>query len=88
MGTEQRKWTRRAVNTQGFLYASDGWPIGPCQIEDVSVGGAKLAHAIADDIPAKLVLLLSRDGRVRRSCEVAWRGESRLGVRFLERRAQ
>jgi len=83
MGTEQRKWTRKAINAEGFLYACDGGRIGPCRVEDVSVGGAKLTHTIAEEIPAQLVLLLSRNGRVRRRCEVAWRNKNRLGVRFL-----
>jgi len=83
MGTEQRRWTRKSVNADGFLYAWEGRPIGPCRVEDVSVGGAKLAHTIAEEIPDQLVLLLSRNGQVRRRCEVAWRNKDRLGVRFL-----
>jgi hypothetical protein len=54
MGTEQRKWARKAINAEGFLYASDGSPIGPCRVEDASVGGAKLTHTIAEEIPGSI----------------------------------
>ena len=83
MAVEQRKWPRKGVNADGFLYECDGWPIGPCRIEDVSVGGAKLTHAVGEKLPERLVLLLSRNGQVRRDCEVAWRDKDSVGVRFL-----
>jgi PilZ domain len=84
MAAEQRKWRRRSVRADGFLYASDGSAIGPCQVADVSVGGARLSHAIHDEIPIQLVLLLSRKGEVRRRCHVVWRSKHRVGVRFIE----
>jgi hypothetical protein len=52
-------------------------------MKDVSTGGARLAHAIADEVPDQLLLTLSKDGAVRRRCQVAWRRENQLGVRFL-----
>jgi hypothetical protein len=88
MGTEQRKWSRKSVIADAFLYACDGRPIGPCRLEDVSVGGAKLTHSIAEEIPAELVLSLSRNGQVRRRCQLAWQDKKRLGVRFIEVRTE
>jgi hypothetical protein len=52
-------------------------------MKDVSSGGARLAHSITDELPDQLLLSLSKDGAVRRRCQVAWRRENQLGVRFL-----
>jgi PilZ domain-containing protein len=83
MSTEQRKSARKAIDTAGFLFTFDGRPIGACKVKDVSVGGARLMHAIADEVPKEFWLSLSRNGRVRRHCQVAWRAKSHIGVRFI-----
>ena len=84
MAVEQRKSRRRSVHADGFLYATDGLAIGPCRVDDVSVGGAKLSHAIGEEIPSQLVLSFSRNGQVRRRCQVVWRSQHAAGVRFIE----
>jgi hypothetical protein len=83
MSKDRRGAPRRKVNAAGYLYTGDGWPLGECRMKDVSSGGARLAHAIADDLPDELLLSLSKGGTVRRRCQVAWRRENMLGVRFL-----
>jgi PilZ domain len=83
MSSDKRKFPRKKINTVGFLYTTEGWPLGECRIKDISTGGARLAHGLSDEIPAELLLSLSRDGRVRRRCEVRWRKEKEIGVRFL-----
>jgi PilZ domain len=83
MSREQRKAPRRRVDTRGFLYTREGRPLGECRMKDVSAGGARLAHAIADALPDELLLSLSKDGAVRRRCQIAWRGDRQMGVRFL-----
>jgi hypothetical protein len=60
MPSEQRKTPRRPFNTDGFLYTADGRAIGPCQVEDVSEGGAKLIHTADAELPAQFILSLSR----------------------------
>src|ERR1700736_6404141 len=82
MPREQRRWPRKPVHALGCLYACDGQRLGPCRIKDVSHGGAKIAHSVRDELPAEFLLLLSRDGRVRRRCQVAWRAKDQIGVRF------
>jgi PilZ domain len=84
MPAEQRKAPRRPFNTNGFLYALDGRAIGPCHVEDVSEGGAKLIQTTEVGLPAQFTLSLSRDGRVRRQCQIVWRAKRHLGVRFIE----
>jgi len=83
MSKAQRKMTRRTVSAVAYLYTTDGWPIGECRMRDVSAGGARLVHAIADALSAELLLSLSKDGTVRRHCELVWHKDNQVGVRFL-----
>jgi hypothetical protein len=36
-------------------------------------------------LPAELVLSLAKDGKVRRHCELVWRKDNEVGVRFVAR---
>ena len=83
MSSILRKTPRRTVGAAAYLYTTDGRPIGECRLRDISAGGARFAHAIADDLPAELVLSLSKDGKVRRRCELVWRKDNEIGVRFI-----
>lgn len=56
----------------------------PCVIWDMSDGGARLAIArpIAE-LPSAFSLLLTKDGRLRRNCEVVWTDPQFVGVKFI-----
>ena len=82
MAAEQRKWRRKPIGADGFVYAFDGQRIGSCQIKDVSEGGAMLVLSNAEELPRQFVLALSRDGRVRRHCRTVWQSMNHAGVRF------
>jgi hypothetical protein len=83
MSSERRSAPRKPVSAVGFLYTVDGWPLGACRLKDISAGGARIAHAVTEEVPAQLLLSLARDGSVLRRCEIAWRGDKQIGVRFL-----
>jgi len=83
MSSDKRRSPRKKINTIAFVYSTDGRPLGECRIKDISTGGARLTHALSDAIPAEFFLSFSRDGKVRRRCEVRWSKEKELGVRFL-----
>ena len=83
MTKDQRKALRRQVEAPGFLYAQDGSPLGECRMRDVSAGGARLSHSIANELPDQFLLSLSKNGHVVRRCQIAWRGKNQIGVRFL-----
>jgi hypothetical protein len=83
MSRVQRQHARKPVNAAGYLYSTDGWPLGECEMKDVSESGAKLVHNINDDVPARLLLSFSRNGQVRRHCQVMWKKPNEIGVRFL-----
>ena len=82
MPAEQRKWRRKQMGADGFLYTCDGQQIGPCEVKDVSEGGAMLVRSNPDELPRQFVLSLSRDGRVRRRCQIVWQTTNHIGVRF------
>src|SRR5262249_57641126 len=54
MSGDKRKWRRKPIGTDAFLYAVDGERIGPCQVKDVSEGGAMLARSNPDELPRQL----------------------------------
>lgn len=80
----KRKHSRKTINAVGYLYTNEGWPIGECVVRDISAGGAKFVHKITDELPGRLILALSKDGHVRRSCELVWRRDDQVGVRFVQ----
>jgi hypothetical protein len=83
MSSDKRRFPRKKIDAVGFLYSADGWPLGECKIKDISTGGARLTHALPGELPAEFLLAFSRDGRVRRRCEIRWRKDKEVGVRFL-----
>jgi len=82
MGREKRKSGRRPMNMVAYLYSSDGWPLGECKLLDVSNSGAKLALSMSEALPAELIVSLSRNGKVRRQCQLVWQKDDQIGVRF------
>jgi PilZ domain-containing protein len=55
-----------------------------CVIWDISEGGGRLAIAYATvDLPRNFTLLLSKDGSVKRDCEVVWVDSRFTGVKFV-----
>lgn len=52
-----------------------------CKLCDLSRTGARLAIAASVRLPQDFVLVLGDDRRL--SCQVAWRSESQIGVRFV-----
>jgi hypothetical protein len=82
MSGDKRKSRRKPIGADAFLYSFDGRRIGPCQIKDVSEGGAMLVHSSGEELPSQFVLALSRNGQVRRHCQIVWQAVNHVGVRF------
>jgi hypothetical protein len=82
MPSDKRKWRRKQIGADGFLYTCDGQQIGPCEVKDVSAGGAMLVLSAADELPPEFVLALSRNTQVRRHCQLVWQAMKHVGVRF------
>jgi hypothetical protein len=83
MPWDLRKTARKRVSADAFLYTTDGQPLVECRLKDISAGGARLALSVPGEVPTEFLLSLSRDGSVRRRCQIAWRAENQIGVRFV-----
>jgi hypothetical protein len=80
---EYRRSPRTLLRTRGVIANFDGSIVKRCLTIDVSATGAKLVLPEVCEVPDKFVLILTQDGTVRRECEVMWRRERSLGVRFV-----
>jgi hypothetical protein len=55
-----------------------------CVVWDISNSGARLAIARPImTLPPRFLLLLDKDGRVQRKCEVVWTDARFVGVKFV-----
>jgi hypothetical protein len=68
---------------EGLLLNPAGSVIGRCLMVNVSATGAKLIMPDPSEVPDSFVLVLSKKGEVRRQCEVTWRSQKSIGVRFI-----
>jgi hypothetical protein len=85
MSPERRRGSRRSVRQPAIIIKFDGVIVGKCVMADVSATGAKLLSKVSSAIPHEFLLILSRDGGLRRQCLVVWRSETAIGVRFTSK---
>jgi hypothetical protein len=83
MGDERRRAQRQDMRWEALIINLDGSIIDRCMIVNVSATGARLVLPASVEVPDAFSLLLSREGKVRRQCEVTWRSEKSIGVRFI-----
>ena len=81
MSEENRTSQRRRTLKGGKIVLSNGISTFDCTIRNLSETGAKLLVAGQIGIPQRFDLALD-DGR-RFTCDVAWRGDSEIGVKFI-----
>ena len=80
-----RRNPRAQVEQSAYIADDDGKPLYPCRMLDVSSGGAKLQiEGDTLELPATFILVLSKDGLVRRPCRPVWRGPKTVGVEFFK----
>jgi hypothetical protein len=79
---DKRKNLRRSVQQPAIVVSDDGSILGKCLMLDVSATGAKLKLAAGGVAPPRFILVLSRDGQLRRQCSIVWQSGETLGVRF------
>jgi hypothetical protein len=83
MTIENRKHPRRYAQLFGVILNRDGSVLGRCTMLNVSATGAQLCLNTSSELPTEFTLALSKNGRVRRRCQIVWRYEDIVGVRFL-----
>lgn len=83
MSIEYRKSVRHKVRQPARLATVGGSILCTCVMFDVSATGAQL-KGCGIDVPKEAVLVLSRDGTVRRRFQVVWHNEDCVGIKFLK----
>jgi hypothetical protein len=83
-GREARKCPRRPFRYNGWVRTADNCTPIRCVLFDVSAGGARLTAAASHkQLPDRFTLVLAA-ATVQRRCEIVWRDECYVGVRFLK----
>jgi hypothetical protein len=83
MANERRRSLRQAMRLEAMIFDLEGSMVGPCMMMNISVSGAKLILQAPAEVPDCFLLVLSKKGGVRRYCEVTWRSDAGIGVRFV-----
>lgn len=79
---ERRKNFRVIWNLPATIYDVDRHLERPCILSDLSDGGARLSGVRANTIPDEF--RLRTPVGARRSCQVVWRTDSEIGVKFTD----
>lgn len=84
---EPRKYRRQPMRrSAAVMLHAERSPVR-CVIWDMSEGGARLAIARpTSELPATFSLLLTKDAKVRRNCEIVWTDNRFVGVKFVSDR--
>lgn len=82
----KRKAPRRPMRYSAWVALKGDIQHG-CTISDISESGARIDVESSDLVPEHFLLLLSRNGAVRRECRVIWRQPQQVGVTFEQRLA-
>jgi hypothetical protein len=82
MPGNNRATKRQSIEIDGMIYDRHGKQLAACMLRNISVGGAQLELTQEIDVPKDVVLSLSREGHVKRTCEKVWQFATVLGVRF------
>jgi len=79
-GSERRQYPRLDVENMAEIIVADSDQKMSCLVIDWAMGGARLRPHDPDSCP-NLFTLITREGR-EYSCQVVWRRDGELGVKF------
>ena len=79
---EARVAPRRRVLKSGIIAFNDRYSALPCTVRDLSAAGAHLRADGSINTPNTFELLIELDG-FEVNCEVIWRKDKDIGVKFL-----
>jgi hypothetical protein len=82
MRREQRKNFRAEWNSAATIFYGE-W-VRPCILSSLSIGGARITGVRAYTFPGEFMLRVPPHGRIHK-CQLLWRTDDTLGVRFIER---
>jgi len=58
--------------------------IARCAVLDISESGAKISIDHSITLPLEFTLQMSKSGAVSRQCQLIWRTQDQIGVRFFK----
>lgn len=79
--TERRKSSRTRALKGGTIVFNDRSSVVNCMIRNFSAHGCLLLADVAS-VPERFTLIMGTE-KTEHACEVAWRGEGKIGVHFL-----
>jgi hypothetical protein len=68
---------------KALIVGVDGSIVAECMTMNVSANGARLLLPPSVEVPDSFDLVLAKIGGVRRQCEVTWRSDKGVGVKFV-----
>jgi len=80
---EQRRSLRDHVYFPAWIKSDIDSQSYECTVLDVSDGGARIVVSSRMRVPKEFWLVLTSDGTRRRRCEIVWRSDNQVGVRYL-----
>jgi hypothetical protein len=83
MMSEHRVQIRQRVFKAGKIVVNHGASVYDCIVRNLSDDGASVDLGTTAGIPDAFVLNIDAD-RISRTCEVVWRTDRRIGLRFPE----
>ncbi len=83
MSTDTRHFDRKSTKLSGHVSIPEDLSIDlPCEVVDLSAGGAKLKISKADALTGEIALKIGDLGPYR--ADVVWKRPPHIGVKFLE----
>ena len=79
-----RHHDRKKTRVPAWISCGDSETPIPCVLWDVSEGGARITAAHSNILPDAFVLILNRATNEHRLCQVVWRRQPHLGIRFID----
>jgi hypothetical protein len=82
MRRERQKNSGAERNSAATIFYGE-W-VRPCILSSLSNGGARITGVRAHTFPGEFMLRVAPHGRIHK-CQLLWRTDEALGVRFVER---
>ena len=74
---------RKSLRQPGWVTFEGGFATRQCIVEDLSASGAKITTEEPVVLPASFRVAFARDARTGRNCDVVWRRNQTVGVKFV-----
>ena len=88
MASNKRLQRRSKLDIRCWVLVGLSLADAECRILDVSDSGARVEVPAGMNLDGEIKLFLTQDGSVSRTCEIVWRNDREVGLRFTNRPTQ